>query len=318
MPSTKTRSQGIRRVTWHQALQFLEEVLDEDQRQECKAGLRDANDVRIRTDEDILRVQRCRSRTASSFFTTSAKYVDGWVSMRKPDSDGSVGPRWASEGQLLYQSPDGRREAKVTALSPSPGTEALAMEELAGFLAMRNEPQRRAVALTPNQRSIALWVEAGNHSILLGGDLEESINPAIGWAAVVASTLRPQEGRASVFKVPHHGSENGDNPSVWTEMLTERPLALLAPYASGRKPLPSPADISRLTARTDRLYCTAPPKGWKPQRRDSMVEKTAREVTHHRRTISGTVGQVRVRLPLEDGTDSPSVHLFPPALELRA
>lgn len=97
----------------------------------------------------------------------------------------SVGPIWASEGTLLYQSSDNGHGARVVALSPSPGTEALALSELESFIAQKNAPQRRAVALSPNQRSIVLWVTAGDNSVLLGGDLEQSANPAIGWQAVV-------------------------------------------------------------------------------------------------------------------------------------
>ena len=225
----------------------------------------------------------------------------------------SVGPIWAAEGMVLY----GRKGASVTALSPSPGTQALAIRELGNFVAQKNKPQRRAVALSPNQRSIVLWVSAGDNSVLLGGDLEHSVNPAVGWNAVVSCERRPL-GRASVFKVPHHGSENADNHAVWTEMLTERPYALIAPFASGSKPLPGPEDISRLVERTDLLYCTAPPNGWKPDKRDATVEKTARSVARNRRTISGEVGQVRLRLPLTDGEGESSLILVPPALKLSA
>lgn len=227
----------------------------------------------------------------------------------------SAGPRWAGEGTLLYQSALDRNPATVTALSPSHGTQTLARYELEDFLAHKNKPQRRAVALSPNQRSIVLWITAGKTSVLLGGDLEESPNPAVGWSAVVASGVRPA-GRASIFKVPHHGSENADNSAVWTEMLRARPFALLAPFSSGSKPLPSPDDISRLATRTDRIYCTAPPGGRKPSRRDPMVEKTARDVARNRRVISGDTGQVRLRMPILGESAHPSLELFPPALKL--
>ena len=227
----------------------------------------------------------------------------------------SVGPHWAAEGLILHQLADDGHSATVMALSPSPGTQTLALHE--GFLARPRQPQRRAVALTPNQQSIVLWVTAGENSVLLGGDLEHSANPAVGWHAVVACGVRPGA-PASVFKVPHHGSENADNPDVWTSMLTDHPFALVAPYASGRRPLPGNADISRLLERTDRLYCTTQPKGWKPARRDSMVERTVREVARNRRVISREVGQVRLRLPLAGGAADPSLELFGPAVRLTA
>ena len=229
----------------------------------------------------------------------------------------SVGPTWAAEGQLLFQSTEpGRDRAAVTALSPSEGTENLTLHELAAFLPEKNKTQRRAVALTPNQRSIVLLVTVGSLSVLLGGDLEESANPAVGWQAVVASRVRPEADPARIFKVPHHGSENADNTSVWSQLLETGPIALIAPFSGGQKPLPSPGDVARLSARTDRLYCTAPPTGWKPARRDPTVERTIREVASARRTISREVGHIRVRLSLTDANAEPSVDLFPPAYKL--
>lgn len=226
----------------------------------------------------------------------------------------SVGPRWAAEGMLLFQSSDSASRARVVALGPSPATETLSRRELAGFLAERTKPQRRAVALGPNQRSVVLWVTAGQRSVLLGGDLESSTNPAVGWQAVVASRVRPS-GRASLFKVPHHGSGNADHPPVWADLLEARPIALLAPFASGSFSLPAPDDVSRLLTRTDRAYCTTPPRGWKPPKRDPMVERTARDVARNRRAIKGDVGHVRVRMQLA-GNGPASVDVRPPALQL--
>ena len=238
---------------------------------------------------------------------------------RQPrQSTESAGPRWAQEGTILFRSTDRRRPAEVWALSPSAGTQTRQMHEVAGFLPKAAQPQRRAsVRVGPNQRSIVLWVTAGEHSVLLGGDLEDSTNPAVGWGAVVTSNLRPT-GRARVFKVPHHGSANADNPSVWAKMLTERPVAVLTPFAGGRKPLPSDEDIARLCTRTDLLYCTASRVGSKPQKRDPAVERMAEMVTRHRRTVGRKVGQVQVRLPIMDGGAEPSIQVYPPAHKLCA
>lgn len=226
----------------------------------------------------------------------------------------SASPIWASEGTLLFRGVTG---ATATALSPSAATQMLAMRQWEAILPERHKPQRRAVAVTPNQRSIAVWVSSEvEGSVLLGGDLEQSGNPAVGWTAVVQSDRRP-DGVASVFKVPHHGSENADNPDVWTEMLVTRPHALVAPFAGGRKPRPSEDDVVRIKGRTDLVYCTAPPRGWKPARRDEAVEKTIREVASSRRQVVGDMGQVRLRFPPGTGYGGEAiVTIVPPAYQV--
>ncbi len=227
----------------------------------------------------------------------------------------SVGPIWASEGKTLLQVRNGA--IQVTALSPSAATEALELHEFGTFIASRAaQPKRRAVALSQNQRSIALWISTGGPAVLLGGDLEQSTNPAVGWEAVVNSRVRPLES-ARVFKVPHHGSKNADNSRVWTEMLEATPLALIAPYSSGSKPLPADSDIGRICRRTREAYCTAPPKGWKPHRREPSVEKTVREMgVRAFRVVSREMGHIRIRFSPVRPEQPPSIQLAQPALKL--
>ena len=228
----------------------------------------------------------------------------------------SVGPIWAAEGMtLLRREKDGlRHPVRVVALSPSHATLTLALHELKGFLPRPNSPERRAVRLTPNQRSIALLVQVGSRVALLGGDLEESPNPAVGWRAVVNSTLRPRL-CSEVFKVPHHGSQNADNADVWREMLAIEPVACLTPFSKGNNPLPTAQDIRRLRGRTAHLYCTRPIRSRKPRRRASAVERTIRQVARRHRAMEGPIGQIRIRASAADASSSLKIDLFGPAFQ---
>src|SRR5262249_53384722 len=122
------------------------------------------------------------------------------------------------------------------------------------------EPQkgirRRIVPRDHNQVSTALWLNVEDVKILLSADLEESGSQTGGWRVVVESNERPT-GKASVNKIPHHGSENGHCDAVWSEMLDQNPLSILAPYNSGRKKLPAPLDIQRIKNLTNRAYITS-------------------------------------------------------------
>ncbi len=220
----------------------------------------------------------------------------------------SIGPNWATASKrLLWLRESGRTcQAEVHALSPSSGSYTLALNEIAQLLPQYGKPKRRAVTQTPNQVTVVLWVEVGDVRVLLGSDLEASPNPMVGWQAIVGSTTRPA-GRAQIFKVPHHGSKDADSQAVWSQMLNASPYAMVTPFASGRRPLPSPGDIARLKGRTPDLYCTAPPAGWTPRKRPSAVEKTIKQVARDRRAIVGPMGHVRVRSkctsPLRIGVD---------------
>ena len=218
---------------------------------------------------------------------------------RLPDQRiGSTGPVWAAEGMVLFNRASaedrGQHPAEVVALSPSPGTQALSLHALSDFLPRVGAPQRRAVRVSPNQSSVVVQVRAGNRSALLGADLEQSSNPAVGWEAVVRSTVRP-EARSEIFKVPHHGSSNAHNEKVWSTMLTPDPVACLTPFSKGVRPLPGTDDVERLLRHTSRAYCTRAPQSGRPRKRSPAVQRTIRETTRRHRVVEGRWGQVRVR-----------------------
>lgn len=185
----------------------------------------------------------------------------------------------------------------------------LAFQELAHLLPAPGDVKRRAFAQSPNHLATVLWIEAGNLRILLGADLLFSNHPNEGWRAIVATTNRPQ-GQAHIFKVPHHGSENADCREVWDQMLITSPYAVVAPYSSGIKPLPSPSDLSRLCGRTPNVYCTASPAGWSAPRREPVVERTIKEVARNRRAITGPMGHVRLRAAANLVEPAIAVELF--------
>lgn len=228
----------------------------------------------------------------------------------------SAGPMWAAEGRTLFQRgtvANGHQAVRLVALSPSDSTLTLAMHELRQFLPRPAGPERRVVRLTPNERSVVVFAEAGTRAILLGADLEETPNPATGWSAVVASPVRPAV-RSEVFKVPHHGAVGADNEVVWREMLAEEPTACVTPFSRGRSPLPTPKDLRRLGQRTPHVFCTRRARGPKPRRKPRAVERTIREVARRRRPIEGPIGHIRVRGSLSDRLPL-RVELFGPAFK---
>lgn len=217
-------------------------------------------------------------------------------------------PMLAIENRELLHLEDMSRpfSASVKALSPSDGTVKTALASFAKLLPKEGQPQQRIVNTSPNASSVVLWVEVGRARVLLGADLEHTGRSADGWNAVLAS--KHDLGKATVFKVPHHGSANADCEDVWKQMLTPQPVAVVTPFSSG-KALPTDSDLQRLSSRTRSLYCTARSTGH-PPRRESMVEKKLKGVVSERRVIEGAPGHIRVRWSVMDEHSEPSVELF--------
>jgi hypothetical protein len=129
--------------------------------------------------------------------------------------------------------------------------------------------------------------------VLLGGDLEETADRETGWSVIVMSPTR-RDGQASIFKVPHHVSENGHSDEVWNRMLVTEPFAILTPWNRGSK-LPTPGDVARITALTPNAYSTSTLGVGRPRRRPPAVEKTLRELRVNIRPAEPRTGILRLR-----------------------
>ena len=152
--------------------------------------------------------------------------------------------------------------------------------------------------------------------MLLGSDLEETLNPGTGWSVIVDSLTRPSA-TAGVFKISHHGSVTADQPRVWTDMLQIEPIAILTPFVQGNVVLPTPADVNRICSRTTQAYTTSDTKLRKSKRRSGALEKTIRETVRNIRDAQASMGQVRLRRPsVAQAVNEWKVDLFGAALPL--
>jgi beta-lactamase superfamily II metal-dependent hydrolase len=96
-------------------------------------------------------------------------------------------------------------------LSPSDASLVLAHRNIATLLPQPKTTKLHIPALTPNHAAVVLWINIGEAFILLGSDLEETGNPDMGWSVILGSRTDPM-GKASIFKIPHHGSSTADHP----------------------------------------------------------------------------------------------------------
>lgn len=170
-----------------------------------------------------------------------------------------------------------------------------------------------------NHSSIVLFVRVGDQSLLLGGDREQATGSNRGWESVNQCWGERGLSRATVVKVAHHGSPNGDSELIWTSMLETDPHALVAPYYRGHQGgRPRPEDVDRLLQNTSNVYITSVGKPGRLTPVDDGVEdmmdifddESGIEVEF----AQPPMGQIRMRA--ERGGGSWHVDLVPPAAHL--
>ena len=226
---------------------------------------------------------------------------------------------WATANRLIFRlektdSAHGQ-ECRISTLSPSDAQYEKFLRGIAQLIPQINTTTRRCPTQLPNALSVVAWIEIGNLAVLLGGDLEETADDVTGWSVIVASAERPP-GRATIFKVPHHGSENAHSEGIWSDMLTVQPLAVLAPWNRGRTKRPSTNDVERILQYTEKAYSTASLKLTGVRKRSRPVEKTIKEQGIKLRRVEPQTGIVRLRSTQLDDKETWTVELLNGACHL--
>jgi beta-lactamase superfamily II metal-dependent hydrolase len=225
-------------------------------------------------------------------------------------------PKLAVADKLLLREELGtNRSVEVTIYSLSP-SDAEIRQAIALFSTLTRDAATPLVApisqRKSNHASVVLWFKIGKYHLLLGADLEVTGDPNTGWLAILQSPSI--QAKAEFFKVPHHGSQNGDHDEIWSQLLVQDPIAVLTPYRLGRHFLPTDSDITRLLTRTANVYVTAPPTARKPRLKRVVrqyVELMTRSMTEY---YSGW-GHIRLRQRIHDNSQW-QVELFGDAYKL--
>ncbi len=187
---------------------------------------------------------------------------------------------------------------EIWSLSPNDANFLNFLRTIGRLLPAVGKSKTRIPSLSPNDVAVALWVKIEDIAVLLGSDLEKR-----GWIEILQNPTRPN-GKASAFKVPHHGSKNAHEPEVWKRMLAPDPFAVLTPWRKGSHTLPSQQDVRRILSFTTNAYATArmDSSTRSPVSRIKMVERTIRESGVKLRRLAMLPGAVRLRRSLGSRT----------------
>jgi len=210
---------------------------------------------------------------------------------------GASAPLRASPGRPIFFLPGSqsghRSDCSVTTLSPSDKQFQKFLESLGELTPVPLEAKKRMPDQDQNDLSVAILISVGEQAILLGADLEESDDAELGWSAVLQiDGLRRNVGR--IFKIPHHGSANGNCERVWSEVLVRNPIAIVTPW-NRNWGLPTQEDVARINTQTDSGFITSLVAQRSMATRPYAVEKQIRETVGRIRAIQNTTGAVIVR-----------------------
>ena len=161
----------------------------------------------------------------------------------------------ASADQRLYQSNSQEISKEIWALSPSDQSMMDSLIEISDLIPAASNKEDRRVITPPDQNhnAIALQLKFGQVvNMLLGSDLEETKDPLTGWSGVVKSLNRPLD-KSQIFKIRHHGSENGHSEDVWKNMLHDDCLAVMTTKLGGKGSPPKESDVKRIKKWQDLL-----------------------------------------------------------------
>jgi beta-lactamase superfamily II metal-dependent hydrolase len=183
---------------------------------------------------------------------------------------------------------------EIFALSPSDETTRLFDIEVSNLITEYGVPQRRLV-FNNNDRSVVVYIKFGDQRALLGADLEVTDSNETGWLGII-NLSQAYDRKASYFKIPHHGSENGHHDEIWNTLLTNKPIGSLTPWNKNNK-LPTAEMIVKYRELTGKLYITSNPNFTaKPKHRDPEIEKLLRTFAYSVREVKFIKGIIRSRI----------------------
>jgi hypothetical protein len=199
-------------------------------------------------------------------------------------------------------------------LSPSQAENMIAKQNIGALIESTTAPQARIPARNPNHSAVAAALMIGADHLLLGADLEEPGDPELGWSAVVANMNRPQNLKASVFKIPHHGSATAHHDETWTHLIEPKPVSAATPWYVGNNVLPKQSDIDRICSMSARAYISRSQVLTRSKRRQNVVQKL---VPPSLRRLPEVPGQIRLRKQIFGPSPNWDVALFDGADELK-
>jgi beta-lactamase superfamily II metal-dependent hydrolase len=176
------------------------------------------------------------------------------------------------QDKILYGTSENSLKSEVIALSPSDKIIEEYDYEISELLAKYGASNTKIYHTCPNDKSIVLLVKINDQRILLGSDLEVGSDEQKGWLGIIKNCSSLDDQKATIFKVPHHGSETSYHVRIWDKLIEENAISGLTPWNRGIK-LPRKDMLTKLLSHTNELYITSIKSSNKPKKREKRIAK---------------------------------------------
>lgn len=223
----------------------------------------------------------------------------------------------AEQDRLLWSNANSSINSKIYSLSPSDFVVNEFGLEISTLISDFGISNRKVVFQSPNDKSVALLVSVNDYCVLLGSDLEVSNSNQKGWLCILdtCQCVRVSE-KASLFKLPHHGSINGYHVRIWEELLKPDVIAKLAPFNSGRK-LPQNDMLEKYLGHTNKLFITSfSTSSNSAKKRERSIAKAISKFNSSLFEIKYKFGIVRSRINVFDSDEIWETNLFGEAVKI--
>ena len=205
---------------------------------------------------------------------------------------------------------------EIYSLSPSDFVINEFNNEISTLITEYGSSNRKIIVQTPNEKSVALYITVNGNSVLLGSDLEVSTNKNKGWICIL-DNCQCFDTKASLFKIPHHGSSNGYHSRIWDELVGQNAVAELTPWNLGKGKLPNSGMLNCYLNHTDKLYSTSSlTMSDSAKKREKSISKAIKSFNGSVSEVKYKLGIIRCRLNFLNKNAAWSTDLFGEALKI--
>lgn len=190
-----------------------------------------------------------------------------------------------NSNMIVYKESYLNIDFELFALSPSDFVIEQFDHELSNIIKRVFERKLAIVNETPNDKCVVLLLKFGNQRVLLGADLEVGDNPNQGWTDILDNSLVTDDIKAKLFKIPHHGSENGYHERIFDELVETQSTLKLTPWNLNEK-LPTGEMVDRYQEHSKEIYITSPVISSKRPKAKKRVKEIQKIIESFNKTLT--------------------------------
>lgn len=173
---------------------------------------------------------------------------------------------------------------EVYALSPSESVLINFDKEVGNLIDIISKKKRAVVHKKPNETSVAIIIKFLDQRIILGSDLEVGTEHNEGWLDVLNNGKVIDSIKAQIFKIPHHGSENGYDVRIFEKLVEHNSILKLTPWNLSSK-LPTGEMIDTYKCHSSEIFITSPIISNKRPKAKKRAKEISRIIDDFNRTL---------------------------------